>query len=88
MQKEAWELANAGYTVVAAHYNPTPGKSGHLATVRPCGQYSNKKGPVLANVGGKVGDLSVLDVFVTEKNFLLLVLHTGKNCCFHSNFFL
>jgi hypothetical protein len=60
--------ANAGYTVVAAYYNPTPGISGHLATVRPCGQYSNKNGPVLANVGREVGDLSVFDVFKSEKN--------------------
>jgi hypothetical protein len=67
-QKEAWQLANAGYTVVAVRYNPTPEESGHLATIRPCEPYSNRKGPVLANVGAKVKNTSVLDVFISEKD--------------------
>ena len=47
---QAQNLANAGYTVVAAYEN-TSGGSGHLATVAPGYDYNASSGPVLANVG-------------------------------------
>lgn len=50
--QEAQQLANQGYTVIAAWENPT-GASGHLATVRPGGSFDKTTGPVLNNIGPK-----------------------------------
>ena len=48
--ERAQELADKGYTVIAAWENPDGG-SGHLATVSPFGKYSEEKGPTVSNVG-------------------------------------
>ena len=48
--EQAQNLANLGYTVVAAMEN-TVGGSGHLATVAPGYEYSSSSGPTVANVG-------------------------------------
>jgi hypothetical protein len=47
---QAQNLANSGYTVIAAYEN-TRGGSGHLSTVAPGYDYNASSGPVLANVG-------------------------------------
>ena len=62
--QEAQQLANQGYTVVAAWENPT-GASGHLATVRPGGSFDEKTGPVLNNIGPE----STTGVIRTSKAF-------------------
>lgn len=48
----AQNLANQGYTVVAARENPT-GRSGHIATVRPGFNYNETNEPVLNNIGAR-----------------------------------
>lgn len=50
--QKAQQLANQGYTVVAAWENPT-GDSGHLATVRPGKIFDETTGPMLNNIGKK-----------------------------------
>jgi hypothetical protein len=52
--REAQELANMGYVVIAAWKNsPGYNKSPHYATVRPREVYNSKTGPMIANVGSK-----------------------------------
>jgi len=46
----AQELANQGFTVIAAR--PNPSGSGHMSTVRPSNEpYDDSLGPVISNVG-------------------------------------
>lgn len=47
--KNAQDLANQGFPVVATWLNP--GGIGHIAVVRP-GQYSSNEGPAIAQAGG------------------------------------
>ncbi len=48
--REAQDLANQGYTVVAAREN-TMGGSGHIATVRPRHEFNEVSGPTMNNIG-------------------------------------
>jgi hypothetical protein len=71
--QEAQQKANEGYTVIAAWFNETSSSGtnpdgtaeyhGHLATVRPKKEYDDSVGPLLANIGGNVGELSTARVF-------------------------
>jgi len=49
---EAQMKADVGYTVIAARANPNG--HGHVATVRPGGEYSGARGPTVSNVGSKL----------------------------------
>jgi hypothetical protein len=69
--EKSQHLAHRNFTVVVAWFSKNTKDTGiHtvILTVRPCEPYSNKNGPVLANVGGEVGNFSVLTVFKSEKN--------------------
>lgn len=50
---EAQEYANSGKPTVAVWENPSPGDPGHVAMVRPGGDYNPSTGPTIAQAGGK-----------------------------------
>jgi hypothetical protein len=61
----AQQLANEGYLVIAAQEIPTG--IGHLSTIRPSDQtYDDSEGPVLSNVGGRMGIRTSADAFYTD----------------------
>ena len=62
--REAQDLANQGYTVVAAREN-TMGGSGHIATVRPRHEFNEVSGPTMNNIGAasRTGENSASDSF-------------------------
>jgi hypothetical protein len=60
--EKAQELENTGYLVIGVH--EVPGGIGHLSTVRPAAEaYNEGVGPLLSNVGSRMGIVSTVDGF-------------------------